>query len=210
MAKVNVGQDKQARVLAGTGTIAGTSGTATSTTATSLTNTGASWTTNAWAGRYIFAANRVGVVVSNTGTAATIDLWRDPATPTGAAGSTPGGTSTYIIFGEAPVLYMALTANSSATVATDTTLTGEITTASGGLIRQAAAYAHTTSATTYTLTGSYTANGSDSLPVTIAKIGTFDTLTGATGILLHETLLSATATLSASGDALTVTQTVTM
>jgi hypothetical protein len=176
MAKVNVGQDKQARLLAGTGTIAGTSGTATSTTATSLTNTGASWTVNGWAGRYIFAANRVGVVISNTATVATIDLWRDPATPTGAAGSTPSGTST----------------------------------ASGGLIRQAAAYAHTTSATTYTLTGSYTANGSDSLPVTIAKIGTFDTLTGATGIMLHETLLSATATLSASGDQLTVTQTVTM
>jgi hypothetical protein len=212
MAKVNVGQDKQARLLAGTGTVAGYGGTATATTATTLTATGTPWSVNQWAGRYVVttATARYGVIISNTTSVLTIDKWYDPATPTGAAGSTPGSTSTFVIMGEAPVFYMALTANSSATVATDTALTGEITTASGGLIRQAAAYAHTTSATTYTLTGSYTANGSDSLPVTIAKIGTFDTLTGATGILLHETLLSATATLSASGDQLTVTQTVTM
>jgi hypothetical protein len=115
-----------------------------------------------------------------------------------------------ILGGAAPVQYMALTANSAAAVATDTVLTGEITTASGGLIRQAATYAHTVGTNTYTLTATFTINASDTIPVTIAKIGTFDTLTGATGIMLHETLLSATATLSAIGDALTVTQTVTM
>lgn len=209
MAKVNSGQDKQARVLAGTGTIAGTTGTSTAVGTTSLTNTGASWTTNAWAGRYVVTGAVYGIIISNTGTVLTIDKWYNPASPTGAAASNPA-TGTYVIMGEAPIFYMALTANSSAPAGGDTALTGEITTASGGLIRQAAAYAHTASATTYTLTGSYTANGSDSLPVTIAKIGTFDTLTGATGIMLHETLLSATATLSASGDQLTVTQTVTM
>jgi len=206
--KVNVGQDKQARVLAGTDTIVGTSGTATSTTATSLTNTGASWTTNAWSGRFVVTPTRYAVIISNTGTVLTIDQWLDPTTQ--ASGSTPSGTTTYLIFGEAPVMYMALTANNGAPAAGDTTLTGEITTSTGGLKRLAAAYAHTGSATTYTLTGSYTANGNDTLPVTIAKIGTFDTLTPATGILFHETLLSATATLSASGDQLVVTQTVTM
>jgi hypothetical protein len=106
------------------------------------------------------------------------------------------------------VFYMALTADVAAASASDSTLPSEIATAGGGLIRQAAAYAHTTSATTYTLTGTYTVNGSDSIPVTIHKMGTFDALTG--GILFHETVLSADATLSAIGDALTVTQTVTM
>lgn len=208
--KVNSGQDKQALCLAG-GTQAGTSGTATATSATSLTNSGASWTTNQWAGKVVVAGTVYGVIVSNTATALTVDRWYNPASPTGAAGSTPAGTSSYTILGgAAPVFYMALTANTGAPAATDTALSGEITTVGGGLIRQAAAYAHTAGASSYTLTGTYTANGSDTLPVTVHKIGTFDSLTGATGVMLHETVLSADATLSASGDQLTVTQTVTM
>jgi hypothetical protein len=49
--------------------------------------------------------------------------------------------------------------------------------------------------------------GGDAYPVTIAKIGVFNSLTS--GTMLYETALSATATLSASGDALTTTHTVT-
>jgi hypothetical protein len=208
--KVNSGHDKQALALAG-GAQAGYQGTATATTATSLTATGTPWTTNQWAGKFVVTGTAYGVVVSNSSSVLTIDRWYAPATPTGSAASTPSGTSTFVILGgAAPVFYMALTANATAPSASDTALTGEITTSGGGLIRQAAAYAHTAGASTYTLTGTFTANGSDSLPVTIAKIGTFDTLTGATGVMLHETLLSATATLSAVSDALTVTQTVTM
>jgi hypothetical protein len=105
---------------------------------------------------------------------------------------------------------MALTANNSAVVSTDTTLTGEITTAGGGLIRKLATYAHTTGASSYSLAATFTANGSDSLPVTVAKIGIFNTLTGATGRMQFETLLSATATLSASGDSVTITDTVSL
>jgi hypothetical protein len=208
--KVNSGQDKQTAVLANA-TTAGTTGTATATTATTLTNSGASWTTNQWAGRTVFAGSAYGVIVSNTATALTIDRWINPASPSGAAASTPSGTSVYVIaFGGAPVGCMGITANSTAPAATDTALAGEITTAGGGLIRQYAALAHTSGASSYTLTGTFTANGSDSLPVTVAKMGTFDTLGGATGIMLHETLVSPTATLSASGDQLTITQTVSM
>lgn len=104
--------------------------------------------------------------------------------------------------------WMALTATATAPAVTDTALTGEITTGGGGLIRQSSAYAHTTSASTYTLTGTFTANGSDSLPVTIAQMGVFDATSS--GNLVFRTLISPTATLSASGDVLTVTQTVTM
>jgi hypothetical protein len=103
--------------------------------------------------------------------------------------------------------YMALTANATAVSAASTTLTAEIATGGGGLIRAQATYAHTNGQATATLTKTFTANGSDSLPVTIAKIGIFNA--SSSGTLVHETLLSSTATVSASGDALTVTETVT-
>lgn len=104
--------------------------------------------------------------------------------------------------------YIALTANSTAPSASDTTLTGEITTAGGGLVRAQATYAHTTGQATYTLTKTFTANGTDSLPVTVAKIGVFNA--ASSGTLVFETLLSATATLSSSGDSVAITETVTL
>lgn len=104
--------------------------------------------------------------------------------------------------------WMAITANSTTPATSDTTLTGEITTAGGGLVRQAAVYAHTTAAASYTLTGTFTANGSDSLPVTIAKRGVFDATSS--GNLIFTTLLSATATLAASGDNVVITDTVSL
>jgi hypothetical protein len=104
--------------------------------------------------------------------------------------------------------YLALTANSTSPAAGDTTLTGEIATASGGLIRAQAVYAHTGGTATYTLTKTFTANGNDSLPVTIAKVGVFNASSG--GTLAWSTLLGTTATVSASGDSLTVTETITV
>lgn len=104
--------------------------------------------------------------------------------------------------------YMAITANATAPSAGDTTLTAEIATASGGLIRAQATYAHTGGAATYTLTKTFTANGSDSLPVTIAKMGIFNA--SSSGTMPFETLVSPTATLSAVADAVTITETVTV
>lgn len=103
--------------------------------------------------------------------------------------------------------YMALTANATAPAAGDTTLTAEIATAGGGLIRKQATYAHTAGTNTYTLTGAFTANGSDVLAVTINKYGIFNATSA--GTLVFENTITA-ATLSASGDALTITVTVTM
>lgn len=104
--------------------------------------------------------------------------------------------------------WVALTANVTAPAAGDTTLTGEITTAGGGLIRKAGTYAHTTGAASYTITTVFTANGSDALPVTIGKRGIFDAASA--GNMVFETLVSPTATLSASGDQLTLTDTISM
>lgn len=207
--KTNSGNDIEARNLGGD--IAGDTGTSTGATATTLTDTGKSWTTNAWAGHMVSTGGVYGVVLSNTATVLTVDRWYTPSSPGGAAASTPSTGAYVLLPGGAPVWYMALTANSSAPAAGDTSLSGEITTAGGGLVRKLAVYAHTTGASTYTLTGSYTANGSDSLPVTIAKMATFNSIVGGSGLMLHETLLTpSSATLSASGDPLTVTQTVTM
>lgn len=104
--------------------------------------------------------------------------------------------------------YLALTANNTSPAAGDTSLTGEIATAGGGLIRATATYAHTTGASTYTLTKTFTANGSDSLPVTVQKVGVFNASSG--GAMPWSSLLSPTATFSASGDNTAITVTVTV
>lgn len=104
--------------------------------------------------------------------------------------------------------YMAVSANSTAASASNTTLPGEITTAGGGLLRAQATYAHTGGTNTTTLTKTFTANGSDTLPVTIAKIGVLNA--SSVGTLGYETLLNATATLTVSGDNVAITHTLTI
>lgn len=204
--KTNSGNDLEAGALGGD--IVGDTGTSTAVGATSLTDSGKSWVTNAYAGHLVVSSGVYGVVLSNTGTVLTIDRWYAPATPGGSAGSTPS-TGTYMVLpGQAPAWFMAVTANNSAPSASDTTLSGEITTSGGGLIRRLATFAHTTGAATYTLSTTFTANGSDSLPVTVAKMATFQSISA--GRMLHESLLNATAPFTASGDTATVTNTITM
>lgn len=105
--------------------------------------------------------------------------------------------------------WMALANSATATTptATDTTLTGEITTAGGGLLRASATYAHTAGTNTTTMTKTFTANGSDSLPVTISQDALFNA--SAAGTLFAKTALNANATLTVSGDNVTVTHTLT-
>lgn len=207
---VNSGRDRCALQLAGGGQT-GYKGTSTGVTATTLTNTGATFATagTGLKGQVVVTGQVYGIIVSNTATVLTIDQWYDPTAPTGAAASTPA-TGSYVIAGwMSPAWYTALTADVTSPAATDTALASEITTA--GLKRKQSTYAHTAGAQTYTLTTTYTAQAGDvGSPVTVAKMGTFDCLTGASGLLFHETLVSPTATLSAAGDQLTLTQTVTM
>lgn len=192
------------------GITAGAAGTLTASGTTSATDGGASWGTTQFIGCMVTVDNVYGNIISHTGTVLTIDRWYNAATPGGAAGSTPSATGKYIIHtGRPPCPFIGLTANSSAVGAGDTTLPGEITTASGGLIRKISPLAHTASATTGTLTPVFTANGSDSLPVTIAKIGISSSILS-TVFNLAQTLLGTTAVVSLSGDQLTITDTITL
>jgi hypothetical protein len=208
MLKVNSGNDMQARQMGGA--LVGLASTTTSApTVTTVTDSGQAWTTDQWKGQRVIMGSNVWMnITSNTASVLTGDRWYAPATPGGAAATTPSTGAYMIIDGAGPAWFMGLTANSAAAAATDTTLTGEIVTAGGGLIRKICPYAHTASAASYTLTPVFTANGSDTLPVTAAKIGVFNSLTGA--LMLFETLLSATVTFAASGDNATVTETVSL
>lgn len=199
---------------------------ATATTATTLTDSGATWTSNQWAGCRVYAqsstSNMVwGNIISNTSTALTIDRWYAVATPGGSAGSTPTSTSPFLIAdgGMVSSWFVGLATGANAPAHADHTLAtngnAEITTAGGGLIRKIAPYAQTSGVASraFTLTPVYTANGSDSLPATVTTIGVFTSMVtsfgGAGGPMKFETALGSSATLSSSGDTLTVTETVT-
>lgn len=215
MARTNVGRDGQAIQMGGGANTATAPRTSTGMTATVLTDSGASFPTtgDTLAFRTVVVGTVEATIISNTGTALTVYRWRNPATPGGANGSTPGATTAYVVTNSvAPWNFIGISANASP-ASSDTALTSEIVTSGGGLIRKIAPYAHTTSATTWTLTPVFTANGSDSLPVTVASIGVFQDLpsvpTGAAGQPIFTTSLNATATLTTSGDQLTITDTVT-
>lgn len=210
--KTNSGNDIQATLMGGG--LVGETGTATATSATTLTtNSATSHATNDLAGQVVFAWT-TGVYMlitsntSGTNTVLTGDRWYTPATPGGAAATTPSGTTGYTIMpGSIPAWYMGLTANSSAAVSTDVTLASEITTAGGGLIRKICPYGHTAGVASYTLTPVFTCNGTDSLPVTVAKVGVSQSMVSTTRNIF-QTLLNATATFALSGDQMTVTETV--
>jgi hypothetical protein len=106
--------------------------------------------------------------------------------------------------------YIALTASVVAPAVGDTALTGEIATVGGGLIRAQATFAHTVGTNTSTLTKTFTANGTDALPVTVAQIGVFNAAgPPVAGTIVFHTALGSTITLNVSGDSITVTETVT-
>jgi hypothetical protein len=161
-----------------------------------------------------------GVIISNTATVLTVDCWHSMTVP-GTVGSTPGNIAYNILPGAAPFIYVGISVATRANNAADAFLSNDGTTISelfftgGGLVRKASTWAHTTGTSTFTLTTTWTANGSDTLPQTIAKWGNFQALntiaptTTTTGPMLFNTLLGSTATLAASGDNVTITDTVT-
>ncbi len=99
--------------------------------------------------------------------------------------------------------YIAVSADSGAPAAGDTTLTGEI--ASGGLSRaDATTNTHTDNTNTTTLAKTFTASATHTA---VHKSATFDA--SSSGNMIHEAAFSSDATL-VSGDTLTVTWTLTL
>lgn len=189
------------------------SGSATATGATSLTNASASFPTagQALAGSIVAAGPNTsgagsiawGVIVSNTATVLTIDQWYNPGT--GAAATTPNATATYqILPGQFAAPYLAVTTDSVAPAASDTTLASELTT--NGFTRALGTYAHTAAASTFTLTHTWTASGTDTINKE-AVFGAVNTTGG--GVMPFESAEPNAPTL-VSGDTLQNTVTITI
>lgn len=220
MAKTAQGADLQALVLSDTKSD-GNSGATVTYSATTVTDTAKTWVATTgqaitgvagqWAGKVVVSGNVWGTVLSNTATVLTIDTWKS-VSATGAittGATTPSANAAYTILpGASPSFYMAISTDTAAVTGTETALTSELT--ASGLGRALASYAHTSNTTTYTLQKIFTYTGSTA--TTVAKVGIFNayTTTPPAGVLMFVTLLPATATVTANGDTLTVTETVTL
>lgn len=203
-------------------------GTATATSATSLTNTGAAFPTSgglngSLQGHIVWAVNGTtglvyGVIMSNTATVLTVDQWYNPASTTGAAGTTPASTALYAITpGMGVANWIGLSTDATAPAAADVLRTADGLFANG--TSGAAATEQTANGLARTfvlptfpathqtqLQNTWTYTGSSA--VTIAKVILANSKAAAGSKLHLETLLSATATVSANGDSIQVTWTV--
>jgi hypothetical protein len=203
----NGGRDQSAANLAGQPGFGVTSTIATGCTSTSLTATATPFVASAYIGQIVIAEETTnapvwGFIISNTTSVLTIDGWHYGD---GSAGTTPGTTCNYnILPGAAPIRYMALTENAGAASASDTSLTGEITT--GGCGRALATYAHTLGASTATLAKTFSVGAT--FPA-IHKIGLFQSATASGALMSFEVVLNADASV-VSGDTLACTWTLTL
>lgn len=233
MGTTNFGRDIVARAVGGDPT--GIADTATGTAATTLTATATPFTASSggppenggFVGHVVVAGTTAanfayGVILKNSTSVLTVDQWHNFTTPETVA-STPSATAPYVVVpGGAPNFYMGISVATRVFNAADNFLTNDGSTISelwfsgGGMRRRLATWAHTNGTATYTVANTFTGNGSDTFPQTIAKIGIFNAFvnttvtTANTGANLFNTLLSATATLSASGDNVAITDTVTI
>lgn len=205
--RMNLGADKQAQEIGG-GSY-GATGSATSPTSTGFTCSGL--TASAHVGHLVTLGAVWGVITANTATTVTVDQWYTPGTYAGGAAAPSAGTF-IILPAAAPAVFMAIAATGGhSPVVGDTTLLNEGSTAGSGMLRKAATYAHTTSATNYTMTATYTYTSTDNGTTRVYDtIGMFDTLTPVSGIMQFQSSLNFSASLSITGDAVTATQTVNM
>lgn len=195
----------------------GLEGTASATTATTLTGTGfteSTGTNTGHVGKIVACGPNAsgtgstvfGIIISNTTTVLTVDQWYNPGTL--AVGTTPNATCKFqILPGGSPAFYMGLTTNATAPSATDTSLAEELS--GSGWTRAQCTYAHTTGASTYTLTKTFTS--ADGTARTIKKMGIHNALSnaGTPAQLVFESEIPSPPTL-VSGDTITVTETVTI
>lgn len=198
-------------IAAAYGNFAGKDGALTASSATTATPAGGGMTVDAYKGHRVFCpvtglttAPVYGNIGSNSATVLTVDGWWIGTTDT-MTGATPAATNGYHIQPAALSRFMALTENAGAAAATDTVLTGELTT--GGASRALATYAHTGGTATYTLQKTFTITAT--FPA-IHKGGLFTAANPtAAGIMVFEAVLTADASVI-NGDSLQVTATITL
>ncbi|HEX7276040.1 MAG TPA: hypothetical protein VF244_01575 [Acidimicrobiales bacterium] len=211
--RTNLGTDLQSRAMGAlSNTAKGTAASSITATTASLTGLDGTGGTALWNGQILDLNGVFGVILSNTAanpTVVTVDKWYDPATPFNplTTASTPSTGAWEILPGMAPAMWMGITVDTGSPAATDTVLTSEETAAGLGRAAAAPAYAHTASATTYTITRTFTYTGGSSK--TLHKIGIFNSAVVG-GIMLFVTNLNADAIVAVNGDAVTVTDTVTI
>jgi hypothetical protein len=205
----------------------GVTGTATATTSTSLTNSGAAFPTSGGPnsglqGQIVVCpvVGCYGVIMSNTATALTVSQWTSMSSATGAAGSTPASTAVYAIMPNAGTAqWIGLSTNSSAAAAGDVprtadglwgdgTTSGAATEQTGSGLARVFVQANLGTADEIVYTNLFTYTGSSS--VTIAKAILFNSVAAAGNLGFLETLLSATATVTSNGDAISITWTLSL
>jgi hypothetical protein len=210
--RVNSGADLQAVQMGGG--LNGEVGVATATSATTLTsNSGVTHVANDLAGQRVIALSSgvivEGVILSNTSgtnTVVTIDRWIQPGGS--VAATTPASTTAYAFLGGGTAAkVIALSTNSTAPSATDTSLTSELNNGGGGLNRAKATYSHTIGTASYTLTNTWTANSSDGASNQIQKMAVFNSGVAVTGIMVFESAVPTPPTL-VSGDTIQITETI--
>ncbi len=213
----NVGRSIWANALGG-GAV-GAVGAGSAATSTTLT-TASTFTTNQWAGKRVYAYSTTGAlivwgnIVSNNNAASasvlTVDRWYNAATPGGAAATTPTTPWSFLIAdgGSISAWFVGISATNITPAVTDTSLSGEQTT--NGLGRMLAPYAITsaTSPVSYTLTPVWTYTGATSSTIYAMAAFVSMVVSDATDSMVFETSLNASATVTASGDQITITETV--
>lgn len=214
----NIGRDVWSSWIGGFAAAGGSGTPSTAVSGTSITATGTPWTASnlgtpqlGLAGLRVYAAPHTttnpvvyGNIISNTTSVATIDKWWKSDDTTG---TTPTLGDGFIIGagGVASVRFMALTTDSGAASASDTTLASEIT--NNGCGRALATYAHTFGQNTLTLQKAFSVTGTITA---IVKAGLFTALSSAgADPMIFETVINQSATVG-NGDTLTVTWTGTL
>ena len=207
-------RDWQSKALGGgLAPVATMTGTLTASSSTTATNSGASFPTasQGLAGMMVVVGPNAsgvgaivfGVIVSNTGTALTVDQWYSGGT--WAAGSTPNATGLYVVLpGQFPAMYLAVTTDATGPSSADTTLASELT--GSGFTRALGTWAHTAAASTYTLTHTWTATGT----ATINKEAVFGAVNTTAGGVMPFESAEPTPPAMISGDTLAQTVTITI
>lgn len=172
------------------------------------------WTAEQFKGQDVYSGTVVGTVLSNTETVLTVARWEKlptAAKPTdnrSIEGEPPVEAAAFsIASGTTPAAWVGVSADTAEPKAENETLKGEIAGgAEKGLGRSLATFKYI-GGKEYEVKVTFTALAKDVVPVTLAKIGVFNAHNG--GIMMFESLLTATAEIKESGDAITITDVVT-